>query len=77
MSSYQKGLINIGTKNWKYNGKSLYLVVICNRKWAREFEIDSQRYAVVASISHSNTEVELYNHYKLKLQTRVSQRVRF
>jgi hypothetical protein len=70
----QKGEIIISRKNWKYDGKPLYIVVICNRKWAREEEVDVQRYALVASISHSNSEVDLYNH--LRLKTRIAQRVR-
>ncbi|WPF87207.1 S8 family peptidase [Cyanobacterium aponinum AL20118] len=68
----QKGTISISKSNWKYNKKPLYIVVMCNRKWAKEDEIDVQRYALVASATHSDDQVDLYNH--LKLQTRVSQR---
>jgi hypothetical protein len=70
----QKGQIKIASKSWKYDGNSMYLVVSCNRKWTREGEIDTQRYALVLSINHSNPQVDLYN--KLKLQTRINQRVR-
>ncbi|MGB3509418.1 MAG: hypothetical protein WBA93_09270 [Microcoleaceae cyanobacterium] len=52
----------------------MYLVVICNRKWAREEEIEIQRYALVTSIRHSNPEVDLYN--KLRVNTRIAQRGR-
>ncbi len=70
----QKGLIKILSSNWKYDQKPMYLMVSCNRKWAREEEIERQRYALVASIRHSNPEVDLYN--KLRVNTRIAQRVR-
>ncbi|GGA31837.1 S8 family peptidase [Okeania sp. KiyG1] len=68
----QKGSIKISSRSWKYNGKSMYLVVICNRKWSRIEEIEVQRYALVASIRHSNPEVNLYN----KLRSSIAQRGR-
>ncbi|WP_417040295.1 hypothetical protein [Cylindrospermopsis raciborskii] len=43
------------------------LVVSCNRKWANPDEIEIQRYALVVSISHSDTQVNLYNRLKLKV----------
>ncbi|BAQ63909.1 putative serine protease [Geminocystis sp. NIES-3709] len=70
----QKGVITISKNNWKYNKKPLYIVVICNRKWAKKDEIDTQRYALVASVTHSKEEVDLYN--QIRHQTRISQRVR-
>lgn len=70
----QKGQINISRETWAYDHKSLYVVVICNRKWVKEDQISSQRYALLASISHEDSEVDLYNH--LILQTRVTQRAR-
>ena len=70
----QKGKVKIAKSNWQYDYKPLQLVVICNRKWSREEEIKFQRYALVASISHSDANVNLYNH--LRLETRVTQRVR-
>lgn len=70
----QKGTKIINTKNWTYNGKSLYIVVICNRKWTQKNIVDFQRYAIVASISHSNTKVQLYD--RLSNKTRISQRIR-
>ncbi|NES04574.1 MAG: S8 family serine peptidase, partial [Okeania sp. SIO2F4] len=68
----QKGSIKISSRSWKYNGKSMYLVVICNIKWARIEDIEVQRYALVTSIRHSNSEVNLYN----KLRNSIAQRGR-
>ncbi len=72
----QKGQIEFASKTWKYNKKSMYLVVSCNRKWAREGEIDTQRYALVISVSHSDAKVDLYNKIRLQTQTRISERLR-
>ncbi|MDY7002827.1 MAG: S8 family peptidase [Cyanobacteriota bacterium] len=68
----QKGSIKIKKSNWNYNKKSMYLVVVCNRKWSRIEEIEVQRYALVTSIRHSNPEVNLYN----KLRSSIAQRGR-
>ncbi len=70
----QKGKIDIKTKNWKYNSQPMYLVVIGSRKWAKQGEIDSQRYALIASISHDNPALDIYNNIRLK--TRAFQRLR-
>lgn len=70
----QKGQVKISSKRWKYNQDFMYLVVSCNRKWAKKDEVDIQRYALIVSISHSNTEVDLYS--QIRLQTRVAQRAR-
>jgi hypothetical protein len=72
----QKGQIEFASKTWKYNKKSMYLIVSCNRKWAREGEIDTQRYALLISVSHSDTKVDLYNKIRLQTQTRISERSR-
>ena len=74
----QKGEIKISSTNWKYDGKPMYVVVACNRKWAREDDIRSQRYALVVSLSHSNAEVNLYNHLQIQVQEKekISQRLR-
>ncbi len=69
----QKGSIKILKGSiWKYNRKPMYLVVVCNRKWAIIEEIERQRYALIASIRHSNPEVDLYN----KLRSSIVQRSR-
>ncbi|MDA0672975.1 MAG: S8 family peptidase, partial [Cyanobacteria bacterium] len=70
----QKGQIEISSRATGYDQGPLYLVVSCNRKWAKPEEIPVQRYALVASLSHSNTEVDLYN--QLRLRTQVAQRLR-
>jgi hypothetical protein len=70
----QKGQINISSRATGYDQGPLYLVVSCNRKWAKSEEISVQRYALVASLSHSNTEVDLYN--QLRLRTQIAQRLR-
>lgn len=54
----------------------MYVFVACNRKWAREGEIDSQRYALVVSVSHSSTEVNLYNQLQANITNRVCPRTR-
>ena len=73
-SSLQRGQISISSRAVGYNQKPLYLVVTCSRKWAKQGEIDMQRYALIVSINHSNPEVDLYN--QLKLRTQIAQRIR-
>ena len=70
----QKGQVDISSHATGYNQTPLYIVVCCNRKWAKAEEIEMQRYALVVSISHSSAEVDLYN--QIRLQTRVAQRLR-
>ncbi len=72
----QKGQIKISSSNWKYDGNPMYVVVACNRKWAREDDVDSQRYALVVSVSHANAQVNLYNQLQAQVQNKISQRVR-
>lgn len=72
----QKGKIKISSSNWKYDGNPMYVFVACNRKWAREDDVDFQRYALVVSIIHSNTEVNLYNQLQAQVQNKIDQRVR-
>lgn len=70
----QKGQAAISSRATGYDQSPLYLVVSCNRKWAKQGEVDMQRYALVVSINHSNPEVNIYNQIRLK--TQVAQRVR-
>lgn len=72
----QKGEIKISSSNWKYDGNPMYVVVACNRKWAREDDINSQRYALVVSVSHSDAQVNLYNQLQAQVQNKITQRVR-
>ncbi len=69
----QQGKIKISPQAKGFD-QPMYLVLSCARKWAKQGEIDMQRYALVVSISHSNPEVDLYN--QIKLRTQISQRVR-
>jgi hypothetical protein len=61
----QKGQVQIFPQSTKYNEGNMTLVVSCNRKWANPDE--TQRYALVVSISHSDPQVNLYNRLKLKV----------
>ena len=70
----QSGNVKIKDRALYIIEKPLYLVVVCNRKWVKEGEYDSQRYAIVVSVEHSDHNVDLYN--ELKLKTQVVQRVR-
>jgi Subtilase family len=70
----QKGQVEISSKAKGFDQQPLYLVLSCARKWAKQGEIDMQRYSLVVSISHSNPEVDLYN--QLKLRTQIAQRIR-
>ena len=72
----QKGEIKISSSNWKYDSKPMYVVVACNRKWARESDIVSQRYALVVSINHSDAQVNLYNSLQAEITNRTRQRTR-
>ncbi|MDZ8189273.1 MAG: S8 family peptidase [Nostoc sp. ChiSLP02] len=66
----QRGQVEITSKAIKYNNLPMILVVNCNRKWANPDEIEMQRYALVASISHSDPQVNLYNRMKLQINQR-------
>ncbi|MBK1987516.1 S8 family peptidase [Sphaerospermopsis aphanizomenoides BCCUSP55] len=61
----QKGQVQIFPQSTKYNEGNMTLVVSCNRKWANPDE--TQRYALVVSISHDDPQVNLYNRMKLKV----------
>lgn len=70
----QRGQVEITPKAQGYDQQPLYLVVSCARKWAKQGEVDIQRYALVVSIDHSNPEVDLYN--QLRLRTQIAPRIR-
>lgn len=69
-ATVQRGQVEITAKAIKYNHLPMILVVNCNRKWANPDEIEMQRYALVASISHSDPQVNLYNRMKLQINQR-------
>jgi len=71
----QRGQVEI-IKSKGYENNPMYLVVSCNRKWAKPDEIDIQRYALVACISHSDPKVDLYNRLKLQVTQRARERSR-
>lgn len=66
----QRGQTSISDRAKGFEEKPLYLVLSCTRKWAKPEEIESQRYALVVSVYHSNPEVDVYN--QIKLRTRIS-----
>jgi hypothetical protein len=70
----QRGQVEISSRAKGYDQSPLYLVVSCNRKWAKPGEYDMQRYALVVSLSHTNTELDLYN--QLRIRTQIAERIR-
>ncbi|WP_242045280.1 S8 family peptidase [Anabaena catenula] len=66
----QRGQVEITANAKKYNNLPMNLVVSCNRKWANPDEIEMQRYALVACISHSDSQVNLYNRLQLQITER-------
>lgn len=69
----QRGRCRVRNSAWKYDQGALVLAVVCRRHWA-PIEVDEQRYAVVVTYTHENSEVQLYSHVRQHL--RVYQRVR-
>jgi hypothetical protein len=63
----QRGQVQIFPQSTKYNEGNMILVVSCNRKWANADEIPIQRYALVVSISHSDSQVDLYDRMRLQI----------
>ena len=66
----QRGQVKIFPQSTKYDEGNMTLVVSCNRKWANPDEVEMQRYALVASISHSDPQVNLYNRMRLQINQR-------
>lgn len=66
----QRGQVEITSRAKKYDKGNMTLVVSCNRKWAKQDEIEVQRYALVACISHSDPKVDLYNRMKIQIEQR-------
>ncbi|AFY45244.1 S8 family peptidase [Nostoc sp. PCC 7107] len=71
----QRGQVKIFPQSTKYDQGNMTLVVSCNRKWASPDEVEMQRYALVASISHSDPQVNLYNRMRLQISQRPRARV--
>jgi hypothetical protein len=72
----QRGQVEIFTQSTKYDEGNMTLIVSCNRKWAKLDEIKMQRYALVACISHSDPEVDLYNRMQNQMVQRERERAR-
>lgn len=72
----QRGKVEIFPQSTKYDRGNMTLVVSCNRKWANPDEIEMQRYALVACISHSDPKVDLYNRMKIQIEQRERSRGR-
>lgn len=67
----QKGQTLIKSKRGYSSDSPLYIVVSCARKWAKEGEVDLQRFSLVVSINHSDPEVDLYNRLRAKIATQL------
>jgi hypothetical protein len=72
----QRGQVEIFTQSTKYDEGNMTLIVSCNRKWAKLDEIKMQRYALVACISHSDPQVDLYNRMQNQMVQRERERAR-
>lgn len=72
----QSAWLEISRQNWKYEpGTPLFLVVVCERRWA-PMEITDQRFAVVMSISHEAADVDLHARLQQRVGLFVRQRAR-
>lgn len=71
----QRGVARIRRSNWQYDENDLILAVICQRMWA-PVEIDRQRFAVVASVTHSDPAVPVRAHIQQRAQVWQRARVR-
>lgn len=56
-------------------GSTYYLVVRCESVWATE-ELGPQKYAVVATLEHTNEEVDLYTEISNRVQETIREQVR-
>jgi hypothetical protein len=72
----QRGQVEIFPQSTKYDEGNMTLIVSCNRKWAKLDEIKMQRYALVACISHSDPQVDLYNRMQIQMAQRERERAR-
>jgi hypothetical protein len=72
----QRGQVEVTSRSKKSANGPMTLVVSCNRKWAKKDEIDVQRYALVACISHSDSQVDLYNRMRIQIAQRDRERNR-
>ena len=68
----QRGLCPISNASWRYDGQPLVLALICQRKWAPT-ELNRQRVALIVSLFHDDSSLDLYMH--VAQHTRVYQHV--
>ncbi len=71
----QRGLKYVGNASWTYDSGPLILAVSCLRKWAPP-ELSAQRYAVVASLKHSDPAADLHAPLRATIQPRPRVRIR-
>jgi hypothetical protein len=72
----QRGLCRVSTRAWDYQNGPLILAVSCLRSsWAPP-EVTQQRYALIASIKHSDPDAQLYAPLQARLRTRPRARIR-
>ena len=72
----QSAWLEFSRSNWKYeSGTPLFLVVVCERRWAPR-DIEDQRFAVVMSLSHDDAEVDLHARIQQRVGLFVRQRAR-
>ncbi len=72
----QRGQVEISSRSTNYDKGNMILVVSCNRKWAKPDDIEIQRYALVACVSHSDPQVDLYNRMQIQIAQRDRERER-
>jgi hypothetical protein len=71
----QRGIRRVANSGWEYAGGPLILAVSCLRRWAPE-EITTQRYALVVSLKHSDSEARLHAPLQARLRGRPRARIR-
>jgi len=69
----QRGSARISSASWTYDGNPLLLAVLCKRKWA-PVDVDTQRFAVIVTLSHDNEDIRL--HSRIREQIRIRPRLR-
>ena len=65
----QKGIFTMQRAPQTDYGNTYYLVVRCEKKWARE-EHSPQRYAVVVTIGHT-AKINIYNRIRDRVQATI------
>jgi hypothetical protein len=72
-STVQHAWIDISKPGNLTSEQPLYLVLVCQRNWAPS-EIERQRFALIMSLSHENTDVDL--HASIRLQPKIQAELR-